>query len=126
MGQATFSLNPSGDGFILVKTESDGTKTTMPLTGKDVLTLAASAIHLQQTILSQYDPKGGDILATVATDVAQIAVNQEALGENILMTLIAPAGSQATFAIPRHIARQLSDRLPIHLAQMEAKQPSRQ
>jgi hypothetical protein len=126
MGQATISLDPSEDGFILRKTETDGTKSIMSLTGKDILTLAQSAIHLQQVVLSQHDPKGGDFAATAATEVAQIALNQEALGESILLTLIAPGGSRATFAIPRHIAKHLSDRLPVHLAQMDAAKPSRQ
>jgi hypothetical protein len=81
MGQSTFSLDPSGDDFTLTKTNFDGTKTTMSLTGKDVLTLASSAIHLQQVILSRHDPKGKDVSATVATDVAQIGINQEALGK---------------------------------------------
>jgi hypothetical protein len=124
--ESTLSLDPTGDNFTLRRTAPDGSTATMVLTGQDVITLAASAIHLQQAILARHAPEGADIAPVGATDVAQFALNHEVLGENILLTLIAPAGSRATFAIPRTIAQLLVDRLPVHLAQMAAKSLSRQ
>lgn len=122
--ESKLSLDPDGDDFVLRRVMPDGRTTTMKLSGTDILTLAQSVPALQQQILSRHMPRSGDHSPVAVTEVVQIALNQESLGEKILLTLIAPSGSRATFAIPALIANLLVERLPVHLARMSAAKPT--
>lgn len=119
-------LDPKGSDFILTRYDDKGTESTISLSELDVLTLAQSAQALQLEILRRHDPRGDSHLAVVATDVAQIELTPESLGQAILASLIARDGSRTTFAIPEQIVALLVDRLPIYLAEMRAKKMTQQ
>jgi hypothetical protein len=124
--ESKLSLDPDGDDFVLRRVMPDGTTTIMKLSETDVLTLAQSAPALQQQVLSRHAPKGGDHSAVSATPVAQVALHDESLGEAILLTMIAPGGSRATFALPPHIVELLVQRLPVFLSRIVQTKPTRQ
>lgn len=64
--------------------------------------------------------------AVAVTEVVQVALNDESLGEKILLTMIASGGSRATFAIPPLIGDLLVQRLPVFLAQIAAAKLTKQ
>jgi hypothetical protein len=119
-------LDPNGSNYILTRRDDKGSGSAITLSPLEVLTLAQSAQALQLDILRRHDPRGENYLAVVATDVAQIELNPESLGQAILMTLIAPTGSRLTFAVPEQIVALLVERLPTYLAGMRAKKMTRQ
>ena len=61
-----------------------------------------------------------------ATQVVQIGLAPDTLGEDILLTLVARGGGQTTFALPPQIARILFDRLPPVLAGLGESKLTRQ
>lgn len=126
MTESKLSLDANGDDFVLRRVAVDGTTTTMALSETDILTLAQSVPALQQQVLSRHNPKGDSHSAVAATLVAQVALHDESLGESILLTMIAPGGSRATFALPAQIADLLVQRLPIFLARLSAAKTTKQ
>jgi hypothetical protein len=119
-------LDWDGTNYVLSSRDESQTVRSIPLSESDVLTLAQSAQAIQMDILKRHDPKGGEHLAVSATDVAQISLQTEALGQALLTTLIAPSGSRLTFAIPEHIVSHLIDRLPKYLSEMQSKKMTKQ
>jgi hypothetical protein len=124
--RSKLSLDPDGDNFVLRRVDANGTTTTMKLSETDVLTLAQSVPALQQLVLSRRKPRGGSHTAVSATEVAQVALHSERMGEATLITMIAQGGAHATFALPRHIVELLAERLPVLLTRMVAANPSKQ
>ena len=112
-------LIEDGGDFRLSVTDETGNTTSVRLTPHQVLTLAQSAPSFRERILAPHNPSGGAVQAVVATPVVQIGLNQDSLGEEILLTLIAPNGARATYAIPLHIAEHLVERLPVRVAELK-------
>jgi hypothetical protein len=124
--ESKIKLEPDGNDFVLQRMTSDGAISSIKLSEGDVITLAQSAMAVQQHILSRRNPKGYDYSAVVATRVAQIALHDEALGESILLTMIAPDTSRLTFAVPPKIAEQLLQRLPVFLERLVSAKQAKQ
>jgi hypothetical protein len=124
--ESKLSLDPVGDNFVLRRVDAEGLVTTMALSETDILTLAQSVPALQQQVLSRHNPKAGSHSAVAVTEVVQVALNDESLGEKILLTMIAPGGSRATFAIPPLIGDLLVQRLPVFLARIAAAKLTKQ
>lgn len=124
--ESKLSLDPDGDDFVLTRKAEDGTVTSMKLSETDILTLTQSVPALQQQVLSRHNRNASDYTAVSATQVVQMALNDEALKEAILLTMIGPGGSRATFALPPHIAELLVQRLPVFLARIAAAKPTKQ
>jgi hypothetical protein len=118
------ALDPEDDQFLLRRTGPDGRTKSLVLSNEDVLSLAQSAQLLRERILSKRNPAGGEYSAVYATPVVQIGLAPDALGENVLLTLITPSGAQVTFELPPHIVDHLVERLPVHLAKAKAANPS--
>jgi hypothetical protein len=124
--ESKINLETDGDDFVLRKIMPDGTTAAMKLSEADLLTLAQSSLSLREQVLSRRNPKGAEHSLVAAAEVVQIGLNQDSLGEAILLTLISPSGSQTTFAIPPLIANLLVERLPVHLAKMAETKPTKQ
>jgi hypothetical protein len=118
------TLDPQGNDFVLRRTTPDGKTRSLVLSDDDVLSLAQSAPLFRGRILSKRNPEGGTLSAVYATPVVQIGLAPDALGENILLTLIAPSDAEVTFELPPHIVGHLVQRLPAHLARALAAKPS--
>lgn len=122
----TLHLDASGENFILRKRSDDGSEQQMILTADEVLTLAQSAPLFRERILSVRAPKAGSATAVFATEVARIALSHETLGESILLTLFAPSGGHVTFSLPRPLAKNLAQRLPEYVSELESRQMTKQ
>ncbi len=124
--ESRLSLDPAGDDFVLRRIAADGTTTMILLSETDILTLAQSVPALQQQVLSRHVPKGDSHSPVAVTEVVQVALHDESLGESILLTMMSQGGSRATFALPQQIADLLVQRLPVFLARMRARKPTQQ
>jgi hypothetical protein len=114
----SLSLDETKTGYVLRKTDASGSVSELHLSDDDVLTLGQSSPNFRQKILAKRTPASGGVTPVFATNVVQIGLAPDTLGEDILLTLVAPNGSQTTFALPPHIAQHLSERLPTHLASL--------
>ncbi len=104
-------LDPDGDGFILTRTDHEGATAKIPLSAADILALTRSALALRERGLSQRQPANGEMEAVLASPVADVALNRELLGDNILLTMISADGSRLTFALPSALAADLARRI---------------
>jgi hypothetical protein len=123
---ASLDLQQQDDGYLLKKTNKDGTKIEILLSDDDIITLSQSAPNLRQEILSKRHPKSGGVSAVFATVVAKINVSPDTLGEDILLTLVASNDTHTTFALPPEIAKILAERLPPLIGEVESANPTRQ
>lgn len=121
---SSLSLDPSGDGFILRRTTGDGKTESLSLSDIDVLSLAQSAPVFRERILAKRNPAGGSVAATYATPVVQVGLAPSSLGENVILTMVAPSGAQVSFEIPPNVVEILVNRLPAHLALALAANPT--
>src|ERR1700693_40347 len=121
---STISLDEDGDNFILKRTDSDGTTSNIILSPQNVMTFAQSAPLFQERILSRIHPSGGDFSAVFVTPVAQIGLHDDALRENILLTLVAPNGARLVYQLDPSLAQELAVRIPIRLEEMRSRKPT--
>lgn len=56
--------------------------------------------------------------AVFVTDVTRVGLAHDALGESILLTMIAGNGAQMMYSLSDEIAQTLAERLPVKLAEM--------
>ena len=125
-GKLGLDLKEDGNNFILSVTDVAGTKTEIKLTPEQVLTLSQSAPVFRERILSRYKPSVAGTDVVLATAVAQIGLNEDSLAQDILLTFVAKNGARLTYALPMHIAEHLSERLPLRVAEMKKKNPTKQ
>jgi hypothetical protein len=118
-GFAGLDLEADGDTFMLSVTNAAGETTHVKLTAEQLLVLAQSAPNFRERILSQRHPSPGKIDAVVATPVIQIALNTDALDQDILLSMYGVNWAAQTFAIPAHIAEHLVERLPDWIAKLK-------
>jgi hypothetical protein len=116
---AGLDLVPDGDGFSLSVTNASGKTSVTRLTAEQLLVLAQSAPLFRERILSQRHPAPGSVDAVVATPVIQIALNTDALDQDLLLTLYGSNWAGQTFAVPAHIAQLLVERLPDWIAKLK-------
>jgi hypothetical protein len=116
--ELAFDRTPQG--FVLRRTTSAGEITSIPLSEKEVLGLQQTIAILQAQILSARRMDSGSIEPIFVLCVVQAAVQSDALGENILLTTVAPTGHHTTLSFPRHIAQHIADRIPATIATMPA------
>ncbi len=119
-------LTSDGEDFALSVTDATGSTTTVKLTAEQMLTFAQSAPAVQEQILTRHNSSGENTEFVLTIPVTQIGLNEDILGENIMLTLIASDGEQLVYALPPNIAQRLSERLPVRLAQMQKKKPTKQ
>jgi hypothetical protein len=119
-------LREDGDDFILDVTARDGTTTQVKLTSEQLLTLAQSAPKFRERILSRRSPTTAGIQPVLATTVVQVGLNQDALGQDLLLSLVAPTGTQLTYALPIQIVELLVERLPQWLDKMRRLKTTKQ
>jgi hypothetical protein len=123
---ASIALEQTPEGFVLRRTDTAGKTDELTLSAEDVLRLAQSAQRLRDHILAQRNPRGDSVSATVVTPVARIRLGPDALGESILLAMIDGSGAEMTFSLVPEVARPLAERLPVHLARIEAVKPTKQ
>jgi hypothetical protein len=90
------------------------------------MTLGQSAPLFRQRVLSKFYPSAEGISPVFATVTSQIGIHKDALGENILLTLVAPNGASLIYEIAPALAEELAQRIPVHLAEMRSAKPKAQ
>lgn len=118
---AGLDLQPQGDDFVMSVEHANGTTTKVILTADQLLILAQSAPRFRDHILSKRHPSAGNIDAVLATPVAQIGLNTDALEQEILLTMIGENRARLSYAVPEHLAQELVDKLPKHIARLREK-----
>jgi hypothetical protein len=113
MSEAPFglSLDPDGDGFVLTHTGLDGVTARIPLGAADILSLTRSALALREQSLAARQPASDEVEAVLASPVGEATLARELLGDHVLLTLSAPGGDKASFALPLPLAADLATRL---------------
>jgi hypothetical protein len=119
-------LVEDGNAFVLRVKDARGAITETRMTEAQLITLIQSTPKFQEIILARHAPKGEGISPVVVTPVVQIELNENSLGEGLLLTPIASNGSRMTFELPPEIVRHLIARLPVRLAALEAKKLTKQ
>jgi hypothetical protein len=125
-GNAGLDLTEDGDGFILTVVDATGAATKTKLTAEQLLILSQSAPAFRERILSKHKLSVPGMDVVLATPVVQIGLNEDSLGQDILLTLIAPTGGRLTYALPVHIAEHLAERLPVRVADLKNKNQTKQ
>ena len=124
LNQSNLALDPSGDDFVLRRTNPSGKIESLLLSDADVLRLAQSAPLFRERILAKHNPTGAGAVAIYATPVVQVGLAPSSLGENVILTMVAPSGAQVSFDLPPNIVEILMNRLPAHLALAVAAKPT--
>lgn len=118
------SLEQRDDEYALIRVAADGTKTEMVLSTANVLTLAQSAQRLRDQLLPRLSRPGPDAIST--TPVVQVGLNTDLHKTAIHLTMIDPNGAQMSFSLPLQVARQLAERLPGRVREIEEEKPTKQ
>jgi hypothetical protein len=114
-------LTEDGDHFVLKSTLPDGSGSSVILSAKDLVTLTQSSHLWQDRVVLRLNPRAKEASAVVATRARKIGLNVDALGESILLSLIAPNGSKVTYALYKNISLELSKQLPIYVSKLGKK-----
>ena len=112
-------LMPKGNSYILSRSLPDGTSAEIALSEENVISLAQSARRLMDHILAQHTPKEGSVAPIATTPVAQVVLNTDVHRTEILLTMIAPSGAREAYALPLSVAKPLSERLQVKVAEIE-------
>jgi len=120
------TLDEEGDCFVLRHYDPSGKETTLLLSEQDVLNLGNSASAFLKAIALRHTPKEGDLHAVFATQVARFSADPDSLGEDILLALVSPNGSQMIYALSPSLGRLLRERLDKSIAEIESGGLTRQ
>jgi hypothetical protein len=122
MADEKLELEPQGDEYLLRQTDKDGVVTEIFLSERSVLQLAQSSLQMQVSILGRKSRPGVD--AVVVTHVAQVGLNTDLALSAVHLTLYQNNGAGLVFSLPLEVAKPLSERLPAHVANLEAAIPT--
>jgi hypothetical protein len=113
---ASLELNRERNGYVLRKTNPDGTTNELLLTDDDLLTLSHSAIQWGQLVL-EAQPEGVNAIAV--TPVDNMGLNCDHHGTELHLELFRNGERFQALAIPISTAGRLAGRLPSFLQEME-------
>jgi hypothetical protein len=117
MPEYQISLEPRGDDYVLVRIADDGTETEMPLSKDNVLTLAQSALRLQDHIHAERSRPG--VSALTVTPVSQVALHTDVHVTEIHLTMTLRSGVEMTFSLPSTVAKPLAEHLHVLISKIE-------
>jgi hypothetical protein len=124
MAKPSLLLEPRGKEFVLTRVDDRGSRTAMVLSEEDIMVLGQSAQRFRDVVLARQSRAGA--IAVVLTPVAKVALDLDVHKTEIHMAMIDPNGTALWFLLPSDIARQLVERLPVRLAEIEAARPTKQ
>ena len=113
---ASLELHLEKHGYVLRKTNPDGTTNELSLTDDDLLTLSHSALHWGELVLES-QPEGVNPIA--ATPVDNMALNCDHHRTEIHLELFRNGEQFQILAVPASTAGHLADRLPSFLQEMK-------
>jgi hypothetical protein len=113
---ASLELHLERNGYVLRKTNPDGTTSELLLTDDDLLTLSHSAIQWGQLVLDS-QPEGANAIAAAPVD--NMALNCDHHRTELHLELFRNGERFQVLAIPVSTADRLAGRLPSFLEEME-------
>ncbi|HTZ68839.1 MAG TPA: hypothetical protein VMB83_15495 [Roseiarcus sp.] len=113
---ASLELHLERNGYVLRKTNADGTASELLLDHDDLLTLSHSAIEWSQLVL-EAQPEGVNAIA--ATPVDNMGLNCDHHRAELHLELFRNGERFQVLAIPISTADRLAERLPSFLQEME-------
>jgi hypothetical protein len=116
---ASLELHVAKHGYVLRKTNPDGTTSELLLSDDDLLTLSHSAIHWGQLVLDA-QPEG--VNAVAATPVDNMGLNCDHHRTQLHLELFRNGERFQVLAIPILTAYRLTERLPSFLQEMQEYQ----
>ncbi len=120
------SLSETDDGFILHRKDANNVVTSIAISKEELFGLQETIASWTDRTTSEAQAKSGQVQAIVFQPVAEFGLSREALGEHLLLTLVAPSGGRRTFGLPPQIAADLSEHIPEYLDEMRAAKPTQQ
>jgi hypothetical protein len=121
MEQGKIDIQPTDDGYLLIRTTPDGSTQKMPLSNLEVMTLAQSAMSLQAGVLARLQPAGTGATAVVTAILEKFRVDTDSLEESVLLETRTPNGGQVIYTIVPTTARLLAQELNRILNEMGTK-----
>jgi hypothetical protein len=116
------TLEPHPNGFLLRQTDSAGHTSEIILTEKSVPSLAQSSLRLRANILAKYSRGETDAVAT--SFVSRVGLGTDVHKSQVFLTLYDTQDVPTVFAVPLEVAKPLSERLPVKVAEIEAAIPN--
>jgi hypothetical protein len=120
------SLDESEGGFILRRKNAAGVVISIPISREELFGLQETITSWTDRMVSGVKTQSGSVEAIVFQPVAQFELTHEAIGEHLLLTLVAPSGNRRTFGLARRMAADLAAHIPAYLGQMSVDEPRRQ
>jgi len=111
---AGFSIEETNDGLILHHGDEE-----MRMSKEEFFSLRAYLNLWTERMLSQFQERTGEVRQIVSHPIAEAVVWPDAIQENVLLTLTAPAGAQVVFSLPIPIASGLVGGLARVLSEMQ-------
>ena len=120
------SLDETEGGFVLRRKNATGTVISIPISREELFGLQETITSWRDRMVSGAKTQSGSVEAIVFQPVAQFELTHEAIGEHLLLTLVAPSGNRRTFGLVPPMAADLAEHIPAYLDQMSADEPRRQ
>jgi hypothetical protein len=118
VSDGTLKLEAADDGYVLCRG-----KLNFALSDQDIIDLAQTIPALRDRVLSRFS-RAGSVEPVVVTPVAEVGLNTDVLGENLILTLGVPSGAEIRYSLPLPQADFLVDRIPAHVARARAQKAS--
>jgi hypothetical protein len=119
MERGKLDIQPTDDGYVLLRTTADGITQSMSLSNLEVMELAQSATSLQAGVLARLQPSGTGAAAVVTAILEKFRVTTDSLEESVLLEVRSPNGSQVIYTIVPMTARLIAQELARIVDEME-------
>ena len=93
------SLDETEGGFVLRRKNATGTVISIPISREELFGLQETVTSWTDRMVSGAKAQSGSLEAIVFQPVAQFELTHEAIGEHLLLTLVAPSGNRRTFGL---------------------------
>jgi hypothetical protein len=121
MERGKLDLQPTDDGYILIRTTADGLTQSMLLSNLEVMELAQSATSLRAGILARLQPSGTGAIMVVTAVLEKFRADMDSLEESVLLEMRTPNGGQIIYTIVPTTARLIAQELERVVNEMETK-----
>ena len=123
---AALTFDEEENGSIIGRHNADGTRISINLSKVELIGLSEKISLSLERISSQAVMEGGAVHDIVSLPVTEVGLAHEALGENLLLTLVTPTGHRRIFALPQSAVALLIENMPLYLSEMRAANPTKQ
>ena len=120
------SFDETEGGFILRRKNAAGSVISIPMSREELFGLQETITSWTDRMVSGAKTQSGSVEAIVFQPVAEFDLAHEAIGEHLLLTLVAPSGNRRTFGLAPRMAADLVAHIPAYLDEMSGEDQRRQ